>query len=122
MGETKREVQIKRIYAEADSSDGFRILIDRLWPRGISKERAELDLWDKDIAPSPGLRAWWDHDPQRMKDFANRYRAELDGNPDAVDRLLGILHEHAAVTLLYAAHDPQVNHALILKQYLEDRV
>lgn len=112
------DIQIKRVQDAADPSDGFRILVDRLWPRGISRDRAALNLWLKDIAPSPGLRVWWGHDPARLDDFAARYRAELDHNP-AVAELEDARAQQPRITLLYAAHDPQVNHARVLKAYLE---
>ncbi len=111
-------VSIKRIYDQAERSDGYRILVDRLWPRGVSKERAELDDWIQSVAPSPELRTWWDHDPARLDEFAERYRAELDENP-AMDQLRDAITEHSPVTLLYGARDPEVNHAAVLRDYLE---
>lgn len=111
-------IRIKRIYEDASRDDGFRVLVDRLWPRGVSKQRADLDLWLKEIAPSPELRTWWDHDPERMDEFASRYRAELDHNP-AVAELQQVSSEHPTVTLLYGARDPQVNHAAVLMAYLQ---
>ncbi|HMR49645.1 MAG TPA: DUF488 domain-containing protein [Arachnia sp.] len=113
------DIQIKRIYEEPDDADGFRVLVDRLWPRGVSKERAALDLWDKDIAPSPELRTWWGHDPDTFDEFAQRYRAELDEGHAPAD-LLRQASGHDRLTLLYAAHDPAVNHALVLQQVLRD--
>lgn len=110
-------VAIKRIYDPPEESDGYRVLVDRLWPRGVSRERAALDAWFKDVAPSPDLRNWWDHDPDRMDEFAARYRAELAENP-AVNELRHVLAERAAVTLLYGAHDPAVNHAVVLEEVL----
>ena len=115
-------IRIKRIYDDASADDGYRVLVDRLWPRGISKEQARLDAWLKDVAPSPGLRTWWNHDPDRLDDFAVRYRAELDTVPEA-SRDVAELREIAArgpVTLLYGAKDPRVNHARILADYLAD--
>ncbi|HVW23339.1 MAG TPA: DUF488 domain-containing protein [Candidatus Saccharimonadales bacterium] len=106
---------IKRIYDEPAVGDGYRVLVDRLWPRGVSKERAALDLWCKDIAPSPELRTWFNHDPSLFEEFAARYQTELDGNP-AVAELRALDQPH--ITLLYAAHDPKVNHALVLCDYL----
>ena len=97
-------LRVKRIYDDAAPDDGCRVLVDRLWPRGVSKERAELDRWLQDVSPSPELRRWWDHDPDRLDDFAARYRAELDGNP-AVDELRELIAEHATTTLLYGARD-----------------
>lgn len=113
------DIQIKRIYEEPDTDDGFRVLVDRLWPRGVSKEKAALDLWNKDVAPSPDLRTWWNHDPDRFDEFTERYRAELEAS-DAAAELLGQASGHNRLTLLYAAHDPEVNHAVVLRQVLID--
>ena len=111
------DFQIKRIYDEL-ADDGYRVLVDRLWPRGVSKERAALDEWCKDIAPSPDLRKWFGHDPERFEEFTARYEDELSHNAGLKDILAG-WRKHQKVTLLYAAHDPQVNHALVLQKYLE---
>ena len=111
------QVDIKRVYEQAADEDGVRILVDRLWPRGVSKERAALSGWLKDVAPSPDLRRWWHHDPDRFEDFARRYRTELDDNP-ALEDLLSIVREHDRTTLVYAAKDPAVNHAQILRDYI----
>ena len=111
------QVDIKRVYEQAADEDGVRILVDRLWPRGVSKERAALSGWLKQVAPSPDLRRWWHHDPDRFEDFARRYRTELDDNP-ALEDLLSIVREHDRTTLVYAAKDPAVNHALILRDYI----
>lgn len=111
------QVDIKRVYEQAADEDGVRILVDRLWPRGVSKERAALSGWLKDVAPSPDLRRWWHHDPDRFEDFARRYRTELDDNP-ALEDMLSIVREHDRTTLVYAAKDPAVNHALILRDYI----
>lgn len=116
-------IQIKRIYEPPAPTDGRRILVDRLWPRGVSKQRAALDAWDQDIAPSPALRQWFGHDPAHMQAFAARYRQELDADPAkqlAVQKLLALARE-GPVTLLYAAHDPQVNHARVLQAYLAQK-
>lgn len=115
-------IRIKRIYDDASADDGYRVLVDRLWPRGISKEQARLDAWLKDVAPSPGLRTWWNHDPDRLDEFAARYRAELDSMP-AASSAVAELREIATrgpgpTTLLYGAKDPRVNHARILAEYL----
>lgn len=113
------QLRIKRIYDEPAASDGVRVLVDRLWPRGVAKATARLDDWCKGVAPSPELRTWWQHDPERFDEFAARYRAELDANPDAVAALLALARGSAVVTLLYGAKDPQVNHAVVLRGYLE---
>lgn len=109
--------QIKRIYDEPAADDGARVLVDRLWPRGVSKEQAALDLWLKDAAPSPELRVWFDHKPERFAEFSEKYRAELAHNP-AVDELKALATQHSAVTLLYAAKDSAVNHAAVLREFL----
>ena len=107
--------RIKRVYDEPAPDDGYRVLVDRLWPRGITKERAAADAWLKDAAPSPALRTEWHHDPDRFAEFADRYRTELDSNP-AVDELLEL--NHPVVTLLFGARDVEVNHAAVLRDYL----
>ena len=111
-------IAIKRIYEEPTASDGYRVLVDRLWPHGMTKERATLDLWMKDVAPSPLLRKWFGHDPTRFAEFRTRYIAELDANA-TVDSLRRSGAQHPAVTLLYAAKDPHINHALVLRDYLD---
>ena len=110
-------VSIKRVYNDPAPDDGYRVLVDRLWPRGVSKARAELDLWLKGVAPSPELRTWWNHDPARLGEFAARYRSELATN-ESVDELRKVISDHPVVTLLYGARDPQVNHAAVLRDYL----
>jgi uncharacterized protein YeaO (DUF488 family) len=109
--------QIKRIYESAKPLDGTRVLVDRLWPRGIKKAAAHLDYWMKDVAPSTGLRLWFDHDPARFAAFRRRYAAELTGNPSVSE--LRKLGKGSQVTLLYAARDPKVNHALVLLSLLQ---
>ena len=114
-------IRIKRIYDAVADDDGRRVLVDRLWPRGVTKDHARLDAWLKHVAPSPALRSWWNHDAERLDEFAVRYRAELDGEPATV-RAVAELRELAAAgptTLLYGARDPHVNHARILAEYLE---
>ncbi len=112
------EISIKRVYSEPSSDDGFRVLVDRLWPRGMTHERARIDEWLKDVAPSPSLRKWWGHNPETMEEFAAKYVAELDENP-AVEKLREILFQNAQVTLVFAAKDLYVNHARVLKEYME---
>ncbi|MBQ9384934.1 MAG: DUF488 domain-containing protein [Ruminiclostridium sp.] len=118
------EIKIKRIYQPIDDSDGFRILVDRLWARGISKEAAELYEWQKEAAPTAGLRKWFDHDPGKFNDFSSAYTAELDRNAFArqfADECKELLKQNN-VTLLYAAKDESCNHALILKKWLEKAI
>jgi len=110
-------IQLKRVYEEPSRTDGLRILVDRLWPRGLSKERAAVDLWLKDVAPSTELRKWFGHDPARWKEFQTRYRKELRENQDAV-KLLKEKCKADTVTLLYGARDEQHNEALVLKNIL----
>ena len=108
---------MKRVYEPAEASDGYRVLVDRLWPRGVSKERAQLDLWHKEVAPSPELRTEWHHHRDRFDEFAAMYRAELDASP-AAQKLLELGREHARVTLLFGASDELVNHAAVLLDWL----
>lgn len=112
------QVTIKRVYEAAQKDDGVRILVDRLWPRGVSKERAALDGWFRDVAPSPALRRWWGHDPDHFQEFAAEYRSELDKNPK-VQELLTIVRRSEKTTLVYAAKNPRINHALVLRDYLQ---
>ncbi len=113
-------VQIKRVYSEAEPADGVRVLVDRLWPRGITKERASIDAWLKEIAPSSALRTWFGHRPELFATFTARYTAELDGNP-AVQQLRQAIASHPMVTLVYAAKDEAINHAVVLADYLIPR-
>lgn len=107
----------KRIYDQAAPDDGFRVLVDRLWPRGVSKDKAQVDLWLKDIAPSTELRHWFHSGAGDFAEFSERYLAELDANP-AVARLERLLTEQPVVTLLYSVRDEESNHARILQRYL----
>lgn len=112
--------RIKRIYDDPADDDGCRVLVDRLWPRGVSKERAGLELWLKEIAPSPPLRQEFAHMQERFADFRAQYEDELEDNP-AVEQLLDLAERHKTVTLLYAAKDPEVNHARVLLEFLQQR-
>ena len=112
-------MKIKRAYAPAEESDGYRILVDRLWPRGISKEKAQIDLWLKSVAPSNELRKWFGHDPEKFPEFEQRYRAEL-AEGGALDELRAVLREHPDATLLFAAHDEEHNNAVVLKELLAE--
>lgn len=113
------KVMIKRAYELAEKSDGYRVLVDRLWPRGVKKETLALDEWCKDIAPSTELREWFKHDPKKFEEFTARYEHELK-NAKAPQELLKRAGEHDKVTLVYAAHDTEHNHAKVLQTYLED--
>ena len=114
-------IRIKRVYEPVDPDDGTRVLVDRLWPRGISKEQVRLDIWQKDIAPSSELRKWFNHDPARWDEFRRRYFAELDKNSDAWKPLFKLAHS-GNVTLLYSARDSEHNNAAVLKAYLESKL
>lgn len=109
---------LKRVYLPPEPSDGQRVLVDRLWPRGMSKHEAKVDLWLKDVAPSSELRTWFGHDPAKWQEFGRRYTAELRANPAPVDELRQ-LAAAGDVTLLYGAHDEAHNQAVVLKTYLE---
>ena len=111
-------MKLKRVYLPAEETDGYRILVDRLWPRGISKEKAKIDLWLKEVAPSKELRKWFGHDPERFNTFTERYKAELPAS-GALEELRHAIQEHPNATLLYAAHDEQHNNAVVLQELLE---
>jgi uncharacterized protein YeaO (DUF488 family) len=113
----KPDLHIKRVHEPHAKEDGIRVLVDRIWPRGISKETAALALWLKDIAPTTDLRKWFNHDPTRWAEFRRRYHAELEANPDSVEQLRGLI-KTGRVTLLYAAHDTEHNQAVALAEYL----
>lgn len=113
--------EIKRVYDEPGRSDGVRVLVDRLWPRGVSKDEAALDAWIKGLAPSDGLRKWFGHDPARFERFSKRYRAELDEADEAIDELRDAAKGRKKITLVYAAKDPDCNHARVLAGYLRKR-
>ena len=110
-------LRLKRAYEPVASDDGKRILIDRLWPRGLSKEDAALDEWMKEIAPSTELRQWFGHDPARWAEFQRRYRAELHAHADALERLRTLARKET-VTLVYSAHDEAHNDAIVLQDVL----
>jgi uncharacterized protein YeaO (DUF488 family) len=113
-------IQLKRVYEKPSRKDGLRVLVDRLWPRGLTKERAAVKLWLKELAPSTELRKWFDHDPAKWKQFQVRYRKELQAQQDS----LQVLHEKSndhTVTLVYGARDEEHNEALVLKKLLDGR-
>lgn len=111
-------IRLKRVYEEPASDDGRRILVERLWPRGISKERAAVDVWLKDIAPSTDLRKWFAHDPAKWEEFKKRYWNELMDNPNVLSQLREYL-DKGNVTFVYSAHDELHNAALALKEFIE---
>ncbi|RWA75033.1 DUF488 domain-containing protein [Mesorhizobium sp.] len=111
------DIAVKRVYEAPAKADGQRVLVDRVWPRGIARKDAALALWLKDIAPSDGLRKWFGHQPERWAEFQKRYRMELERNEEAVAQLRDVLRE-GKVTLLYGAHDEAHNNAVALAGYL----
>src|SRR5438046_235355 len=111
-------IKCKRVYENPSPEDGLRVLVERLWPRGLTKKRAAVDLWLKDVAPSPELRQWFGHDPARWEQFQERYRQELRQKKDVV-RLLKQKAKEGSVTLVYAARDEEHNGALVLKRFLQ---
>ncbi len=115
------KIVIKRVYDRASEADGFRVLVDRLWPRGVKKELAAVDEWLKDIAPSNELRAWFDHDPDKFQEFRAGYIAELRAS-SVPKQLLERIGTVKTLTLVYAAKDPDINHAVVLRDYLRTLV
>lgn len=113
-------IKVKRIYDGAGDEDGVRVLVDRVWPRGMTRDAAAIDRWMKEIAPSSELRKWFDHDPAKWDAFLARYARELDGQGESV-RLLKDLSRKGTVTLLFAAKDEAHNNAVALKEYLDSR-
>jgi uncharacterized protein YeaO (DUF488 family) len=116
----RRPIKLKRVYERPGIGDGVRILVDRLWPRGLSRQEASADFWLKDAAPSAVLRRWYGHDPRRWKRFAKKYRAELSQEPEVLE-LLDDLRRRAPVTLLFGARDAAHSHAVVLREVLEER-
>lgn len=119
MGTHRATIRLKRAYEPLSEDDGTRILVERLWPRGVSKEKAAIDLWLKEIAPSPELRKWYGHETSRWDEFRKRYRAEITVNDEVLSDLKRRLKE-GPVTFVYAAKDELHNSALVLKEFLED--
>lgn len=114
-------IQIKRAYDAASKDDGARFLVERLWPRGIKKEKLQIEAWLKDVAPSSQLRQWFHHDPAKWGEFRRRYSRELATNPDAWQPLLARARR-GRVTLVYGAHDIEHNNALALKEFLDQKI
>jgi len=115
------EIRVKRVYEDASRADGLRVLVDRLWPRGLSKSSAKIDLWAKEIAPSNELRKWYGHDPDKWHEFKRRYFMELDSKTEDLESLWGAARA-GTVTFLYGAKEPQWNNATALKEYVEARL
>jgi uncharacterized protein YeaO (DUF488 family) len=113
---------LKRIYDKYSKEDGYSILIDRLWPRGISKTEAKIDLWMKDIAPSKNLREWFSHDPQKWEEFQVKYKSELLGKKELIDQITEIEKNNKKVTILYAAKDTKHNNAVALLNFINKQV
>ncbi|RDK89187.1 DUF488 domain-containing protein [Marinirhabdus gelatinilytica] len=112
-----KKIKIKRIYEEPSENDGYRILVDRLWPRGVSKEDAALDDWNKDVAPTEKLRKWFDHDTDKFTEFEKKYRKELEGKTTDLDEIKNKA-QNQRVTLLYGAKDTEHNQAVVLQKLL----
>ena len=115
------EIGMKRAYEPVSAEDGYRVLVDRLWPRGISKEKARIDFWDKNIAPSTGLRQWFNHEPEKFPEFARCYRAELKQGNAALEELMEKAGGQKKISLIYGAKNPEINHARVLQAYLRER-
>jgi uncharacterized protein YeaO (DUF488 family) len=115
----RKMIKVKRIYVAAEASDGYRILVDRLWPRGMSKEKAKIDLWLKEIAPSDALRKWFGHEPERWDEFQVRYRKELKQKKELLAQVRQLEKQHRNVTLLYGARDESHNEAVALVKLLK---
>lgn len=112
-------IRLKRVYEKADQSDGRRILVDRVWPRGISRAKARIDYWAKDSAPSNELRKWYGHDPEKWEAFKTRYIDELKANPEAVNELLDNLCRGRTTTFVYSSKEAEKNNAVVLKEFIE---
>ena len=115
-------IKIERIYDNPKGDKSFRILVDRLWPRGLSKEKVRVDLWQKDIAPSNTLRKWFGHDEKKWDEFKHKYFKELDKNNDVVNTIIRMTQEQDSITLLYGAKEKRFNNAVALKEYLEEKI
>ncbi len=112
-----KQVRIKRVYDPPEKADGYRVLVDRLWPRGLTKEKAHVDLWLKDVAPSNELRKWFHHEVANWTEFRRRYERELRENPDVLEQLREVVREHPT-TLVYGAKDEEHNQAAVLRDLL----
>jgi uncharacterized protein YeaO (DUF488 family) len=114
-------IRLKRAYDQPAANDGYRVLVDRVWPRGVSKDEAQIDDWPKEIAPSTELRKWFGHDPEKWDEFKKRYFQELDGRAEIVNELVNQARE-GRLTLVYSAKDEKHNNAVALKEYLKERL
>ncbi len=114
-------IKLKRVYDPPEKTDGARILVERLWPRGIKKTSLKIDSWNKEVAPSTDLRKWFAHDPEKWKEFQKKYLAELNANPESWSPIVEAMTK-GTVTLLYSSHDAEHNNAVCLKNYLEKKV
>jgi uncharacterized protein YeaO (DUF488 family) len=115
-------IRIKRIYEPASEADGFRLLIDRLWPRGISKEKAKIDLWLPNISPSAELRKWFNHEPEKWLEFQSRFLEELKEKNELIEEITTIINNNSTVTFLFAAKNEQHNNAVVLQQYFSKKI
>ena len=113
------KIFVKRAYEPPSPSDGYRILVDRLWPRGLTKDRLKISSWNKNIAPSNELRRWFGHDPQKWREFTTKYFIELNANPEVVDTVLSYLRSEPVVTFVFASKEEKLNNAVALKIYFE---
>jgi uncharacterized protein YeaO (DUF488 family) len=116
---SRLDVRLRRVYEPAAEDDGYRVLVDRLWPRGVSRERARLDEWARDLAPSAELRRWFGHEPSRFEEFRRRYRAELVAHADELEMLRGRARG-GRLTLVYGARDTEHNDAVVLAELLQE--
>ncbi len=112
---------VKRVYQPPSPRDGFRVLVDRLWPRGLKKEDARVDLWARELAPSTRLRQWYQHDPEKWPEFRRRYFAEIDAHPEAVQELVARARR-GKVTLVFGSREEKLNNAAAMREYLERRL
>ncbi len=111
-------IKVKRVYEKSEKEDGYRILVDRLWPRGISKDEAKINMWLKEIAPSNELRKWFSHDPAKWNSFMEKYKRELEGKKEIIEQIKALEKENGIVTFLYSAKDEKHNNAIALKNII----
>ena len=115
------EIKLKRVYEPYAEADGVRVLVDRLWPRGIKKEDQRIDKWFKGVAPSNELRKWYNHDPEKFEAFNQKYRAEIEG-AKALDELVDYIRQHKTVTLVFSSKEPKLNNAVVLSKIIEEHI